>query len=490
MTQDPRQAPCGVTGRGGAMSEELLDEIAAGARRVLDENWLGASTLPSRTLYPHQWSWDSAFIAIGRSWYDEARAQQELRSLFRGQWADGRVPHIVFNPTVGEEAYFPGPAFWQSSRRSPDAPRDVETSGIIQPPIHARAALEMHRHAKDVDGSVAFLRELYPKLVAAHRYLGDRRRPGGTALPVFMHPWESGLDNSPAWDRDLGEMVIPEGAVPPYVRHDLDHANPADRPTNAAYDAFVFLAARYRDSGYDDSQLLDQVPFLVAGPLFNAIYLWSTHALAEIAEVVGEDPVPHREAALQIHDALISELWDPRAHRFGSLDVVRNERGAENTIVSFAPLLDPDLPSAQLDALVADLASASFHPAKPDAYVAPSYDLLATDFDERRYWRGPVWINTNWLLWWGLRQHGLDAAAEEVLMSSVRLVARSGFHEYFDPFTGEGFGTGGFGWTAALTLDVIERQDPAGRARIADRLATEGLAPTPTEALPTETLTA
>ena len=86
---------------------------------------------------------------------------------------------------------------------------------------------------------------------------------------------------------------------------------------------------------------------------------------------------------------------------------------------SFAPLLDPDLPKAQLDALAADLASASFHPDKPDAYVAPSYDLLAADFDERRYWRGPVWINTNWLLWWGLRQHGLHAAAEEVLMSSV-----------------------------------------------------------------------
>ena len=231
------------------------------------------------------------------------------------------------------------------------------------------------------------------------------------------------------------------------------------------------------------------MPFLVAGPLFNAIYLWSTHALADIAEVVGADPVPHREAAQQIHDALITELWDPGQKRFSSLDVVRNERGAEDTIVSFAPLLDPDLPKAQLDALAADLASASFHQDKPDAYVAPSYDLLAADFDERRYWRGPVWINTNWLLWWGLRQHGLEAAAEEVLMSSVRLVARSGFHEYFDPFTGEGFGTGGFGWTAALTLDVIERQDAAGRARIADRLAAEGLAPTPTEQLPTATMT-
>ena len=60
-------------------------------------------------------------------------------------------------------------------------------------------------------------------------------------------------------------------------------ANPADRPTNAAYDQFVFLAARYRDSGYDDDQLLDQVPFLVAGPLFNAIHLWSTHAPAKRA---------------------------------------------------------------------------------------------------------------------------------------------------------------------------------------------------------------
>ena len=200
--------------------------------------------LPSRTLYPHQWSWDSAFIALGRAWYDEARAQQELRSLFRAQWADGRVPHIVFNPSVGEEAYFPGPAFWQSSKRSAAAPRDVETSGITQPPIHARAALEMHRHARDVEGSKAFLAWLYPRLVAEHDYLDSAAGPAGSALPVFMHPWESGLDNSPAWDRDLAQMVIPAGAIPPYVRHDLDHANPADRPTNEAYDRFVYLGRR------------------------------------------------------------------------------------------------------------------------------------------------------------------------------------------------------------------------------------------------------
>jgi hypothetical protein len=449
-----------------ASNGDRLDRLAAGAQAVLDANWLGASTLPSRTLYPHQWNWDSAFIALGRSWVDEPRAQQELRSLFRAQWADGRVPHIVFNPSVGEEAYFPGPAFWQSSTRSAAAPRDVETSGITQPAIHARAALEMHRHTRDVEASRAFLAWLYPRLVAEHAYLDQRRRPGGSALPVFMHPWESGLDNSPAWDRDLSEMVIPPGAVPPYVRHDLDHANPKDRPTNEAYDRFVFLAARYRDSGYDDDRLLDQVPFLVAGPMFNAIHLWSTHALAEIAEIVGEDPVPHREAATRIHDGLLSELWDPETKQFCALDVARSERSVEDTIVSLAPVLDPDLPKAQLDAIVADLRSASFHPDRPNAYVVPSFDIRGAGFDERRYWQGPVWINTNWLLWMGLRQHGVDDVADQILRSSLRLVARSGFHEYFDPFDGTAFGTDGFGWTAALTLDVISRHQGPERERL------------------------
>jgi hypothetical protein len=49
-------------------------ELEATARAVLDDNWLGASTVASRSLSPHQWSWDSAFIAIGRSWYDQQPA--------------------------------------------------------------------------------------------------------------------------------------------------------------------------------------------------------------------------------------------------------------------------------------------------------------------------------------------------------------------------------------------------------------------------------
>ena len=467
-TTEPAES---VTAGGSAAGMGVLDDLARRAREVLDANWIGASTLPSASLYPHQWSWDSAFIAIGRSWYDQERAQQELRSLFRGQWANGLVPHIVFNPSVPEEAYFPGPTFWQSSERSPNAPRDVETSGITQPAIHARAALEMHRHARDNEASVAFLRWFYPRLVSQHRYLMDLRRPPGTRLAAMVHPWESGLDNSPAWDRALAELVIPPGGLPPYTRRDLAHGDPKDRPTNEAYDRFVYLAATYRNGAYDDTRLSEVAPYRIAGPLFDGILVWSLGALAEIAAVIGKDPAPHRADQEEIHDAILSELWDPATQRMSALDVSRGERSVEDSVVSFAPLLDPDLPASAVDSIVGDLRSASFHPDLARGFVVPSFDLTSADFDERRYWRGPVWINTNWLLWHGLRQHGHDSLAAEIAASSLRLVARSGFHEYFDPLDGRGFGTDGFGWTAALTIDVIEQHDTATRAAVEDRIA-------------------
>src|SRR5689334_7834508 len=67
------------------------------AQNVLDKNWLGYSTIPSPVLYPHQWSWDSAFIAIGNSYFNTNRAIQEIKTLFNAQWKNGMVPHIVFN---------------------------------------------------------------------------------------------------------------------------------------------------------------------------------------------------------------------------------------------------------------------------------------------------------------------------------------------------------------------------------------------------------
>jgi hypothetical protein len=77
------------------MNEDML---VRQARAVLDFNWTGEYTMPGPRLYPHQWSWDSAFIAIGYSRYDQKRATRELRHLFEAQWKNGLLPQLVFNP--------------------------------------------------------------------------------------------------------------------------------------------------------------------------------------------------------------------------------------------------------------------------------------------------------------------------------------------------------------------------------------------------------
>jgi hypothetical protein len=440
-----------------ATALRTADALLVPAREVLDANWTGRYTRPSQALYPHQWSWDSAFVAVGRSWYDAEGARLELETLFEAQWETGMVPSIVFDPTAPAAAYFPGPDVWQSER-SPAAPRGRPTSGITQPPIHARAALEVHRHAPldQCAASLAWLERLYPRLVAQQRYLATARDPRGIGLAAIVHPWESGLDDSPAWDRDFGHIEVPPGALAPYRRRDLDHASAADRPTDADYARFLYLLTLEREADYDDARVVADSPFLMIDPLFNAILLWSEHALTEIAELIGADPAPHRAATRRIHEALIGTQWDPKRQRFCACDLRRDRREPEDSIVSFAPLLDPDLPPAIVAALGRELESPSFHPRREGIhYLVPTYDELAAGFDPQRYWRGPIWLNTNWLLWHGLRQHGRHALAAEIVASSVELVRHSGFREYFDPLDGSGRGSDRFSWSAALLTDMV-----------------------------------
>lgn len=431
----------------------LLSEAA----RVLDRNWRGDHTVPSSELYPHQWSWDAAFIAIGRSWVDQARAQLELEHLFTGQWSHGMVPHIVFNPEVPADAYFPGPNFWRSDTADA-SPSDVATSGITQPPLHARAVLDIIHNATDRDAALRFAERMYPRLVAQHDHLRTVRDVAGDGLAAIVHPWESGMDNSPAWDRDLADLHIPPDALPDYERRDLVHADARDRPSDVMYDRFVYLATLYRDARYGDADLARTCPFLVEDPLFNSVMAWSLDALADIATLVGDEPAPHRQAAADVSAALQRRLWDAETQRFCARDVGGDRRSPEDTITSLAPILDARLPQPMIEAVTTLLDSSEFRPSDhPGHFMVPSFDLRARDFDPRRYWRGPIWINTDWLLWRGLSNHDRTRVADEIAASMIDLVRRSGRREYYDPFTGDGHGSDDFSWTASLLIDLLHR---------------------------------
>jgi hypothetical protein len=65
-------------------------------RKTLEGNWNGNFTIPASTLYPHQWSWDAAFVAIGNSYYNIPRAIKELEFLFDAQWDNDMPPAYSF----------------------------------------------------------------------------------------------------------------------------------------------------------------------------------------------------------------------------------------------------------------------------------------------------------------------------------------------------------------------------------------------------------
>ncbi|MFD1828178.1 hypothetical protein ACFSJS_00680 [Streptomyces desertarenae] len=457
-------------------------QLRRAARRVLLRNWTGASTVPSRALYPHQWSWDSAFVAIGLRHLSAARAQRELETLLAAQWGDGRVPHIVFNPSVPPGAYFPGPDFWRSpaAGAGTGAPARTQTSGIVQPPVHALAAWLVHRADPAASRRRGFLRRVYPKLVAWHRYLTDHRDLGGHGLVSVVHPWEPGMDNSPAWDVPLSRVEPADPAS--FHRADLDHGAAADRPTDLDYARYVRLASDYRDHGYRDGDAPH--PFAVEDPGVNALLIASEHALAEIAAEVAADPAPgrtvpapdpdaHRARAARLTGALVARLWDTRSGMFLCRDVRAGGHGGrgepirERSVAGLVPLVVPGLPPEVVRALLETLGGAHFGLGGPVRLV-PSYDLLGRAFDPRRYWRGPAWFNVNWLLERGLRQYGHEARADSLRAAVLAHAASSGFAEYVDPHTGAGHGAREFSWTAALALDLLSG---GVRARPGDRTA-------------------
>ncbi|MCS0601414.1 hypothetical protein NX794_09260 [Streptomyces sp. LP11] len=435
------------------------------AARVLTANWTGRSTVPSRSLYPHQWSWDSAFIAIGLRHLSPLRAQTELETLLTAQWADGRVPHIVFNPAVPLDAYFPGPDFWRSATagRHAGAPRTVQTSGIVQPPVHALAAWLVHLADPGLSHARGFLVRVYPRLAAWHRYLLRRRDLGGGGLVSVVHPWEQGMDNSPCWDAPLARIV----PAPPrsFRRADLTHGAPEDRPTDLDYGRYVRLATDYRDAGYADGHADGHTNayadgsggFAVEDPAFNALLIASEHALALIAEELGTPGTARRARAERLTAALVERLWDPEAGQFRCRDLraPTPDRGLlpERSVSGLIPLLLPTLPHPVAAALVRTLTGPHFSLGDRTRLV-PSHDLRSAAFDPHRYWRGPAWFNTGWLLEHGLRTHGERDLADALREAVVTLADASGYAEYVDPYTGEACGATGFGWTAALALDL------------------------------------
>ncbi len=428
----------------------LVEEAMA----VLEANWLGHATRPSPRLYPHQWSWDAAFIAIGYAHYDQARAQQELRSLFRGQWSNGMLPHIVF--ADGDGHYFPGPDFWETWR-SPFAPRNPSTSGIVQPPVHATAAWHIFRYASDREEARRFLQDLLPGLAAWHAYLHRERIRNQDGLVELWHPWETGMDNSPLWDAALARLV-PE-PVRDWVRADLSHAEVSERPTDTDYDRYIHLVKLFRANSYHPERVRSQTPFAVADVLCNSLYVQANRDLAAIARELGADPSRFDAWADETAAGMQERLWDDEHQTYVDYDLIAREPIVTRVGASFSPLYAGIPSPEQAQRMLDQLTESIGNQLDETTWMVPSFDPREDRFLSTNYWRGPIWINVNWILYRGLKRNGFAEPARRLRNAITSIPKRSGFFEHYDPTTGKGHGAELFAWTAALVLNLLFERD-------------------------------
>ncbi|MEE9594818.1 MAG: trehalase family glycosidase [Candidatus Hydrothermarchaeales archaeon] len=434
-----------------------ISELSAKAKTVLEKNWTGSYTRPSPILYPHQWNWDSGFISIGYSTYSQDRGQMELESLFKAQWKNGMVPQIVFNREVSDD-YFPGPKFWDSTR-SKNAPAGYITSGITQPPIHATAALRIYERAKDKKLAQEFLERMYPKLLASHRYFYEERDPWDEGLVYIRHPWESGIDNSPTWDVPLRKIIV--DSIPNYERKDLEKGVPAEeRPRDEAYDRYIYLVELFKKYNYNEKNIREECPFLIQDPMVNAILVKANQDLALIGSILGADTSEISDWEKQTAKAINRKLWHKGHGIYDDYDLTADELIEVDTAAGFTPLYAGVASKSQAQKLYNYLDSNSFcsmHNGK--CFSVPNYNLEGKYFESANYWRGPIWININWMLYQGLQRYRFEDKARSVRADIIELVKRFGFYEYFDPIKGRGYGSKDFSWSAALFLDCVYEEN-------------------------------
>ena len=420
--------------------------LADRAVSVLRANDTGLFTKPGPHQYPHQWNWDSALIALGLSHFDLPRAQLEIRSLLAGQWLDGMLPHVVYHHAASD--YFPTAAFWQTES-SPYAP-GVPTSGITQPPLLTTVLRRMHSRSPMPD----FVREVYPALLRWHRWLHTARDADGSGLACILHPWESGTDDSPRWLALLAALR-PE-AVPEFQRGDTLHVPAMERPHRADYERFIYLIDVFRKLRYAPAGLLANSPFLVQDVLFNAILFRADEDLRALA-VSLDQPAAEIDAWLsRMRPGFDLRFWDENAGLYYDYDVRAERPVRVNTVATFLPLFAGLASKGQAERLVEQHLLNPKEYARDDQvrYWVTSTSRAEPAWEARRYWRGPVWMITNWFLLEGLRRYGYDDLAEVIRQDSLRLVEAAGFREYYDARDGSGCGSADFSWSAALTLEL------------------------------------
>lgn len=422
---------------------------------TLKQNDVGGWTRPAPGLYPHQWLWDSCFVAIGLRHYDINRAQLEIDNLFRGQWSNGMIPHII----QGKGDYY-ADQLWNNGR-SDLMPKDLLTSGITQPPLLAEAMVLIGEKlpTKKRQG---WYRQHINQLLAYHEWLYRERDPHQVGLVALLHPWESGLDNSPSWMKQIHKhhkpLWISVGAglgltgLLEKMRKDT-HFVPA-RERIGTIDALLlyYHVRKLIVAHYDNKKLLKSSRIATEDVAYNSILIRANQHLRTIAAEINVEIPGWLHERMRKAQSALDMLWDENEHMYFDRDFRRQTLLHEPTIGRYLPLYSGAVSKKRADQLAHELQKEL----SGTLYPIASVPITSPYFSHHRYWQGPTWVNTNWMIIDGLKRYGHTELAQSITTRTLELVSIHGPYEYFSPIDGTPAGAHQFSWSAALALDLAK----------------------------------
>lgn len=433
---------------------KLLQEKAI---EVLKNNWKGHFSIPCAKLYPFQWFWDSGLIAIGLAHFDMAKAELEIKTLLDAQWENGFIPHIIFHTET--DSYFPGPAFHRSDLH-PQSSKTYKSTGMTQPPVTGFVLESMYRISKNKTATLKFIESIIDKVYFNHHYFYSKRDPHNEGLVYIYHNWESGTDNSPIWD-DIWETMNPPEYT--FERRDTTHVDASQRPSKREYDHYLYIIEIAKTHHYNDEKIAELSPFLVQDPLFNAMLIKSNASLINLYEKLGNKAKVSQLKKWQEKSmrAFNNKLFDDEIGAYVHYDL-RNDRPLRFlSSSSFSPWF-ANIPTQEGALQMLHVLMEKF--GNDHQYLCASFDPTSARFNPKKYWRGPVWINLNWMLYHGLKQYGFNDVAKRIKQDTITIIEKNGFCEYFDSRKSEhkngqgGYGGNDFSWTAALLIDLLKSE--------------------------------
>ena len=362
--------------------------------------------------------------AIGLARVDWTAAADEIRSLFLGQWKNGMLANILFGKKsdAGESLV---KDFWEveNCKNSPD---DVFTSGISQAPIFGFVILRMYEIAENKEEAMSFLREMYPKIHAFHNYLYTNRDSDDEGLISTIHPYESGMENSPLWDSVLDKMPIKED--------NEEKIFIGEESRQYDYTRYLDLISLYQANDFDELKISEICPVRVQEPFFNAILSWSNEAMIEIGRILKEDVTDFVLWNELTVFSMNEKLWDEEQGIYNAYDLVNKTVIPGDTLSGLLPIM-ADVPNIdQAENILRNIKDDFFSGTKENPmYLCPTYDVTAENIRLGKKNRGAVSIYQNWLLYQGLKRFEMTAVAQKVKNDSFELTEKYGFCEHFNP---------------------------------------------------------